>query len=355
MKIAATLPTDTRESRSGLVVIVHDDPAPLANAPGMEFPDDATAEWETAETLERIGEAWRALGYQTQALPLDRHFFERWNEVRGRVRLVHSVAEGWGSVAREGWIPSLCELAGIPYVGSGPLAQCLAMRKSLMKSLCQAWGVPTAPAHAVMTLDEFDEIDGAFFARPHFIKPDTEGSGMGIDAAHSVCHDRAAARRTVAELLARYPDGVLVEELLPGEEYTSAFVGEPARLLPIAHIEVETGVYGAANKGKDAMEEKVTFPRLADAAKETIERGTIRIARGLGLLDFARFDWKLDARGRPCFLEVNPLAGLSYYYSVLPKMAEAAGIGYADLLGLLGDAAVRRAADRKYWYGRARL
>jgi D-alanine-D-alanine ligase-like ATP-grasp enzyme len=79
------------------------------------------------------------------------------------------------------------------------------------------------------------------------------------------------------------------------------------------------------------------------------------LRKHVGLDDFVRFDWKLDANGTPMLLEANPLAGLSYYYSVLPKMAEAGGLSYAELLEKIALSALARKNDRRFWYGRARL
>jgi len=148
---------------------------------------------------------------------------------------------------------------------------------------------------------------------------------------------------------------VLVEELLPGEEYTSAIVGSPFVSLPVARIEVDDGVYGLANKSKERMGERVTFPALADAEREAIESWSRSLAHMLGLRDFVRFDWKRDAHGRVTFLEANPLAGLSYYYSVLPVMAREGGLPYEKLLARIAASALARANERPLWYGRARV
>jgi D-alanine-D-alanine ligase len=178
---------------------------------------------------------------------------------------------------------------------------------------------------------------------------------MGIGSS-SISRSAESTRVHCTSLLKDFPDGLILEELLTGIELTSAFVGNnPPHMLPVAQIEVEGGIYGLAHKGKDVMGEKVTFPELPENVTSTIFRSMQILQIRAGLEDFTRFDWKLDSNGMPMLLEANPLAGLSYYYSVLPKMAEAAGHSYEDLLSELAQSALGRSKSRRLWYGQSRL
>ena len=144
--------------------------------------------------------------------------------------------------------------------------------------------------------------------------------------------------------------------MLTGRELTSALVGTGGEIaLPIAEIEVPEGVYGLAYKGKDKMEEKVSFPKLPKSTEEMIRSAMATLSRRVGFDDFVRFDWKLNSAGVPVLLEANPLAGLSYYYSVLPKIAQMAGLSYSELMKQLAISALRRQDNKRYWYGRSRL
>jgi D-alanine-D-alanine ligase len=341
-----------RGKRIGLAVDV---PIPLDATAGFPFPHDATAEWETSETIERIRQAWLKLGFEVVPLALDARFWSHWEKNISSLDLVHSLVEGWGSPAREGWIPSLCELAGIPCIGSSPLAQGIAMRKSLLKILCREVDVPTADFFVVRTREDCDAIPSRLTNQPHFLKPDCEGSGMGVDASTSVSHSADEARGKAHILLERFPDGVLVETLLPGEELTTALLGHPLRPLPPARIEVEDGVYGLANKSKAFMGEKVTFPTLTATEERSLVVQGLALAHAAGFEDFVRLDWKRDSNGVVTFMEANPLAGLSYFYSVLPKIAAQGGLSYESLLANLAASALERQHHRRHWYGRARL
>jgi|GEM_PF-550104 len=338
------------------IALVFDKPEKLIRSAEHPFPTEAEAEWETRKTIDKIAETWEQLGCAVTRLPLDNFFLSRWSEDFQKFELVHSLVEGWGTPSREAWIPALCEMSGIPFIGSDPFAQCVAMRKSTFKLMCRALGIPTPDFHLIRCTDDILQLPTSLLNRPHFIKPDCEGSGMGIDARHSLGSTPNQTHQTCRSLLEQFPEGVLVEEHLPGRELTSAFIGaNPVITLPIAEIEVADGVYGLANKSKDSMEEKVLFPELDEQHRETIVSAMESLSRHVGLDDFVRFDWKMNAEGCPLLLEANPLAGLSHYYSVLPKMAEAGGLSYGDLLEKIALSALSRKNDRRYWYGRARL
>jgi D-alanine-D-alanine ligase len=343
------------ERRSLKIALVFDEPERLPRSKDFEFPDFAEAEWETAETIRRIKESWQKLGFDVIELPIDKNFLARWSAGFNDFDLIHSLVEGWGTPSREAWIPALSELSGIPCIGSGPFGQCLAMRKSMFKILCLHLGIPTPSFHLIQREEDLDTVPEIFLNQPHFIKPDCEGSGMGIGTS-SISNSAESTRLNCKSMLNDFPDGILLEELVDGIELTSAFVGNnPIRSLPIAQIEVDGGIYGLAHKGKDQMEEKVTFPDLPEQVTSLIINSMQILQIRAGLEDFTRFDWKLNASGLPMLLEANPLAGLSYYYSVLPKMAAAAGYSYEDFLLELANSALRRTKSRRFWYGKTRV
>lgn len=247
--------------------LIYDLPAKLENSEFMIFPDDATAEWETQNTIDTIATTWEQLGFSVILFPLDSTFLKKWYQMSSACSLIHSVVEGWGSLAREGWIPSLCELSGIPFIGSGPFTQSLCMSKTQIKLTCQYLNIPTPPFYLIKNSNDLANIPRDFFNETHFIKPDGEGSGMGIDASISVSHSKSNSKKIIHSLLKKFPEGILIEKYLEGAEYTSAIIGTPSKFLPIAQIEVDDGIYGLANKSKEFMGEKVTFPKLPKRQK----------------------------------------------------------------------------------------
>lgn len=340
-----------------IIGLIYDEPTELQNCNEIIFPEDATSEWENLATINYIADTWRSLNFDVILFPLNNNFFESWQNHFTSCHLIHSLVEGFGSVSRESWIPSLCELSGVPYIGSSPFAHSLCMSKTHLKQICIQLNIPTAPFYFVQSINDFDKIDHSFFHSKVFLKPNAEGSGMGIESSFSICDTREQAQKTVAKMLKKYSDGILIEKYLCGEEFTSAVIGTPPQLLPIAKIEVSDGVYGILHKGKDFMGETVTFPDFSNTSniKKVIDEASLKLFSFIPFYDFVRLDWKCDENGNVYFLEANTLAGLSYYYSVLPLMAKEIGINYPQLFQILYESAMTRSKGKNLWYGKSRL
>jgi D-alanine-D-alanine ligase len=346
------------KNKNQSVGIIYDVPKKLINTRSLIFPDDATAEWETKKTIQKIIETWKQLGFFVILFPLDQTFLKKWKNKSASCSFVHSVAEGWGSLGREAWIPSLCELSGIPFLGSGPFAQSVCLSKSQTKFVCQFLNIPTAPFWIIKHMKDFEKIPAFFFKETHFIKPDGEGSGMGICASFSISNSQSNTKKIVAKLLKKYTQetgGILLEKYLDGEEYTSALIGSSPEFLPIAHIEVPDGVYGLANKSKEQMGEKVTFPKISPHKEKIIKQGSEKIFHFLNMKDFVRIDWRCDKQGNTYFLEANTLPGLSADYSVLPLMAKEHGLNYQEFFWHLAQSVLARGQTQNLWYGKTRL
>jgi D-alanine-D-alanine ligase len=334
------------------VALVFDSPNAFLNSPHDSFPLDANAEWESVATLKALRSAWEANGFLCIPVPLDFHFPQTWSSLHKTLDLVHSVVEGWGSVSREGWIPALCELSGVPFVGSTSASQSLTLNKHLTKLVAQSVGVPVAKGGLVTSSSELHVLSQSDASWPLFLKPNFEGSGMGITAQLSRCTDADSLMQNGLTLLQTFPEGVLVEEDLPGLECTTAIVGAEEIFLPVAQIDVDGGVYGIEWKGKDARGEKVTFPLLPPTEQHFLEVKSRLLFRALQLSDMARMDWKKNNKGEWNLLEVNALPGLSPIYSVLPLMAQHANISFQQLIQMVGESALRRTGDRALRYGR---
>jgi D-alanine-D-alanine ligase len=103
------------------------------------------------------------------------------------------------------------------------------------------------------------------------------------------------------------------------------------------------------------MGEKVTFPNLSKKNENIIQNGTEKLFHFLNLKDFVRMDWRCDNKGNVFFLEANTLAGLSYFYSVLPLMAKEYGLNYLEFFSVLAESALTRKNSRNLWYGKTRI
>ena len=182
-----------------------------------------------------------------------------------RYDIVFSIAEGVRGRSREAQVPALCELFDQPYLFSDPLTAAAALDKAVAKRLVRDAGVPT-PAFAVAERSADELADWTDF--PAFVKPLAEGTGKGCEAG-SLVHSQAALQAAAARVIARYRQPALIEQYLPGREFTVGIVGngDEARVLGVCEIllkpNAEANVYSLRNK--ELCEELVTYAPATDA------------------------------------------------------------------------------------------
>jgi D-alanine-D-alanine ligase len=307
-------------------------------------PADLYAEFDSEETIAALRTTLEALGHE--AAPIGAAASVLPFFARERVDLVFNIAEGLGGRSREAQVPCLLELLGVPYVFSGPLTLACTLDKAMAKRLVLAEGLPTARFAEVSSVRElFGKALG--LRPPLFLKPVHEGSAKGVGAG-SVVTEPASLQERVAALLEAYGQPVLVEEYLPGEEFTVAVLGtgEAARALGTMQVTVkgdERNVYGY--DAKERCEELVDYlpgEQIEPELRSRVELLALAAYRALGCLDGGRLDIRCDGSGEPQFLEVNPLPGLHPTHSDLPIIARQQGTDYPELIGEILASACRR-------------
>ncbi len=318
---------------------------------------DEFAEWDSPATIAAVESALSRLG-KVVRLEANEDFPERLRQTRPDI--VFNIAEGFYGVNREGHVPAICEFFGIPYSGSDPFTLSLCLDKARTKETLTFRGVPTPKFAVVEALSEI-ESRTANLRLPLFVKPVHEGSSKGITDAN-LCWDRAHLLRQTEFLLENYKQPVLVEEYLPGKEFTCAVLGNgsDATVLPIVGMNFESLPKGALpiysydakfvwDRPENPLDIFQCPARITRELQASIERVTLDAFRVLGCRDWARIDVRLDAAGVPNVLEVNPLPGIlpdPADNSCLPKAARAAGIGYEELIqSCLKYAAVRQGVN----------
>ena len=318
---------------------------------------DEFAEWDSPTTIAAVEAALSRLG-KVVRLEAKEDFPERLRQTSPDI--VFNIAEGFHGVNRESHVPAICEFYGIPYSGSDPFTLTLCLDKARTKETLTFHGIPT-PRFAVVEKVEGLGAVTEQLAFPLFVKPLHEGSSKGITDAN-LCFDRGHLSRQTAFLLENYRQPVLVEEYLPGKEFTCAVVGngDEAVVLPIVGMNFETLPKGALpiysfdakfvwDRPENPLDIFQCPARITRELQASIERVTLDAFRVLGCRDWARIDVRLDASGKPNVLEVNPLPGIlpdPADNSCLPKAARAAGIGYEELIqNCLKYAAARQGVD----------
>jgi D-alanine-D-alanine ligase len=315
---------------------------------------DEFAEWDSPTTIAAVESALSHLG-KVVRLEANEDFPERLR--RTRPDIVFNIAEGFYGVNREAHVPAICEFFGIPYSGSDPFTLSLCLDKARTKETLTFHGIPT-PRFAVV--ERIGDIEGAAkgLNLPLFVKPIHEGSSKGITDGN-LCWDRSHLLRQTKFLLENYKQPVIVEEYLPGHEFTCAVVGNggSATVLPIVGMNFDALPKGALpiysfdakfvwDRPENPLDIFQCPARITRDLQASIERVTLDAFRVLGCRDWARIDVRLDAAGVPNVLEVNPLPGIlpdPADNSCLPKAARAAGIGYEELI----QSCLRYAAARQ--------
>jgi D-alanine-D-alanine ligase len=323
--------------------------------------DDLYAEWDSASTIDAIASALSVYG--------DVIRLEATSDFPAQMRhekpdLVFNIAEGLYGVNREAHVPAICEFLGFPYSGSDPFTLSLCLDKARAKEILSYHRVPTAPFLLVDSAEDLDHLLGGALPlsppseiMPLFVKPVHEGSSKGITEKNFV-RNADELESQVRLLLDTYQQPVLVEEFLPGGEFTCGVLGNgpDARVLPIVGMNFgalphgAVPIYGYEAKWvwdhPDRPLEIFECPApIPDTLRTAIERVVLRAYRVLGCRDWSRIDVRLDADGVPNIVEVNPLPGIlpdPADNSCLPKAARAAGLSYEELI----QACLLHAAER---------
>jgi D-alanine-D-alanine ligase len=340
-------------------VSTNNSPTSAAALATMTQTDDAFAEWDAPETIDAVERALSGVG-DVVRLEATADFPLMLRDERPDI--VFNMAEGLTGQNRESHVPAICEFYGIPYSGSDPFTLSLCLHKARTKQMLQFYGIPTARFALVETLAETKAVRrGNVLRYPIFAKPVQEGSSKGITERNYV-RDGDELLAVVAQLLETYEQPVLLEEFLPGAEFTCGVIGNGpnARVLPLVGMNFDAlpegalPIYGFEAKWiwdtPDSPLQIFACPaKVKDSLRESIEQITLRAYRALGCRDWSRIDVRLDAKGLPHIVEVNPLPGIlpkPEDNSCLPKAAAAAGISYDELIQSCIAAAAKRCGVR---------
>jgi D-alanine-D-alanine ligase len=301
--------------------------------------DDREAEYDAPETIAAISKAIESHGHVVVPLEATQEFPRAL--MASNVEIVFNIAEGMSGRSREGQVPSLCELRGIPYTGSDSATLSICLDKALAKRLLV--DVDTPSFQLLITGREKLRA----FRYPVIVKPNQEGTSKGI-SKKSVVMDEARLREVARELIERYGQPALVEEYVVGRELTVGLLGErrPRVLPPMEVVFLTQGERPVYDYDcKQDWEHHVRYECPASLTKEelrVVERTCRTTFMTLGCRDVARIDLRLTPEGRAYVLEVNPLPGLTPDYSDLCLIANGARIDYRTLIGEILSGAIKR-------------
>jgi D-alanine-D-alanine ligase len=220
----------------------------------------------------------------------------------------------------------------------------LSLNKHLAKVVVSAAGVPVSPGVLVSSTDDLAKIGLTF---PLFVKPVSEGTGKGI-TEKSLVKNSSELRNIVEWILNEFRQPALVEEYLPGREFTVGIVGTGDEAIAIGGMEVmcaDNLPYSV--EVKENYQNYCTYAPLDKEIAEECKAVALGAWKALDAVDAGRVDLKADRNGKICFIEANPLAGLNPVHSDLPILARMYGIEYQNLMEMIMDAATRRTKGLK--------
>jgi D-alanine-D-alanine ligase len=315
-----------------------------------EPPLDLFAECDSDETISAVQSALQER-YQVFPIEADDKAYARLKRIKPH--LVFNIAERLFGPNRESHIPSLCELLGIPYTGSDPLTLGICLDKSRAKEILSYHKIPNP---AFWIVESPMEIPRGI-ALPAIVKPLYEGSSKGIPD-NSVVRNQKELYLRVHEVISTYEEPVIVERFLSGREFTVGVLGNYPKLEILPVVEIDHSALPAGAMPIYSYEAKWIWDRpenplkiftcpanLSEDLQRRIEHIVTRTCVVLRIRDWARIDVRLDDRGDPQILEVNPLPGVlpnPEDNSCMPKAARSAGYSYSALIHRVVDETIAR-------------
>jgi D-alanine-D-alanine ligase len=296
-------------------------------------------------SIKRISDALKKGKHQVKAFEGDKDLIDRLEEFMPRVvkgerpGMVFNVSYGIQGQARYTHVPSILEMIGIPYVGSGPEAHSLSLDKVVAKMIFHQHNVPT-PNFAVIHGPNIEPPDLEY---PLIVKPRSEAVSFGI----KIVNDDEELKSAAGEIFEAFQQPVLVEQYIEGREINIGLIGnDPPEAFPPAELIFGKGgpaIYTFEDKTRaSGREVRVECPAHLD---EELTARAQEVARraffALGCQDCARVDMRLDEEGNLYVLEINSLPSLGEHGSYL-QGAAAVGLDFAALINRLVDAATVR-------------
>lgn len=336
-----------------------------SNAPHFEgMPADQWDDLDSEKTVQALVQAIRDGGHTCEFLEGDVTLYDTLRKFKPDI--CFNICEGHFGDAREAQVPAILEMLRIAYTGSKVLTLALSLDKPMTKRVLTYHDLPTPN---FQTFERVDEALDPSMSYPLFVKPSSEGTGMGV-SAQSIVRNENELRAQVGAILERYRQPALVEAYIEGREVTVGVVGNlrgpvarrvPAnqaapriqgglRFLPPMEVDLkpylDTDVV-YSNRLKVALADQLDYLCPAPLDEDMVDELNwlaAAVFRVIGALDVSRVDFRLDANAdwKPYILEINPLPGLSPGISDLVIEAEADGIDHTELVNTILETALER-------------
>lgn len=301
---------------------------------------EETAEFDKESTIDGIEQAIQKAGHSTERIGNAKALMKQllngqhWD-------MVFNITEGLYGEGRESLVPALLDNFKIPYVFSGPVTLGISLNKAFAKQIIRGNNINTPNFFVVAKIEDVELIDLDY---PLFAKPISEGTGKGVDSK-SKMNSKPELVNVCNTLLQKFNQPVLVEEYLPGREFTVGVLGTGKTAYVPGAMEIlyknDTDTIYSYNT-KENYEDIVDYIAVEGELLKQCEDLALDVWKALNCLDGGRVDMKIDKQGKMSFIEVNPLAGLNPVTSDLPILCKLNGMGYQKIIDEVLKSAIKR-------------
>ncbi|MCH6575274.1 MAG: D-alanine--D-alanine ligase, partial [Bacteroidetes bacterium] len=195
---------------------------------------EAYAEWDTWETIIALKDAIEVF-HNVTLIEADNNAFEKFKQ--SKPDIVFNIAEGFNNLSRESQIPAMLDMLNIPYTGSDALTLGICLDKARTKEILSYYKIPNAN---FILVDKIKPLSNHSIEFPSIVKPVSEGSSKGIFNS-SLVRNYDELNAEIKRVIDEYNQPAIIEEFLPGKEFTVALIGngDNTEIFPIVEIKYE--------------------------------------------------------------------------------------------------------------------
>jgi D-alanine-D-alanine ligase len=306
-------------------------------------PDDLNAEFDCEEVVNCVKSAIASAGHEVVDIGNVKNLLKRLPGLG--VDIVFNLCEGLGSRNREAQVPVILETFGIPFIGSDGLAMSLTLDKVMTKKILIYEGIPTPRYIGINKIDDLINLDHMEF--PMIVKLRNEGTSKGL-TDKSVVYNRKELEEQSRNLFDLYKNqSLIIEQFIPGMEFTVPIIGNyPEEVFPSVQVSIKDNtdlgdkIY-TYEMVKSSDLKYICPSQISKALEKKLRELALHTYRAVDCLDFGRVDFRVDEKGNPYVLEINPLPSLSPedVFNISPKVA---GRDYNETISKIIDVGLKR-------------
>lgn len=284
---------------------------------------DGNAEFDRPQTIDDVARILESFGHTVIRIGNVQNLLAQIKTLD--VDIVFNIHEGIGDRNRESQVPIILDLHKIPFTGSDALTLGITLDKMVAKKCFIADGVPTPRFFVAYNTDNLEKLNTIGF--PLIVKTMWEGTSKGL-SEHSRVEDFAALARQVKLITEKYKQPALVEEFISGTEFTVAVIGnENPQAMPVAQV----CIGGNSDLGDQFYTFELTQgndvryicpANISPELTKAMQAISVAAYQSVGCRDYGRVDFRVDQKGNPYVLEINPLPSLDRkdVFNLFPKV-----------------------------------